>query len=142
MCWKEYLSDISYAHIFICLCTWWKICWNISCSTFCNLFSFYLFHQDSEHSDFFPVFADMHMHHAGFSHACNQMKMKNGIFVFGYFLFLFSQVEQNSISILDILKQSNSYLPHVLIASILLALIYPRSLTWFTSRSVDVLMNW
>ncbi|XP_047168189.1 probable sodium/metabolite cotransporter BASS5, chloroplastic [Vigna umbellata] len=45
-----------------------------------------------------------------------------------------TQVEQNSISILEILKQSNSYLPHVLIASILLALIYPRSLTWFTSR--------
>ncbi|XP_027361404.1 probable sodium/metabolite cotransporter BASS5, chloroplastic isoform X1 [Abrus precatorius] len=42
--------------------------------------------------------------------------------------------EQNSTSILEILKQSNSYLPHVLLASILLALIYPRSLTWFTSR--------
>ncbi|KAL9328647.1 hypothetical protein ACSQ67_003650 [Phaseolus vulgaris] len=43
------------------------------------------------------------------------------------------QMEQNSISILEILKQSNSYLPHVLIASLLLALIYPPSLTWFTS---------
>ncbi|KAG4993168.1 hypothetical protein JHK86_029995 [Glycine max] len=45
-----------------------------------------------------------------------------------------TQMEQNSMSILEILKQSNSYLPHALIASILLALIYPRSLTWFTSR--------
>ncbi|KHN42731.1 probable sodium/metabolite cotransporter BASS5, chloroplastic [Glycine soja] len=45
-----------------------------------------------------------------------------------------TQTEQNSMSILEILKQSNSYLPHVLIASILLALIYPPSLTWFTSR--------
>lgn len=37
-------------------------------------------------------------------------------------------------SILEILKQSNSYLPHVLLASILLAILYPPSLTWFTSR--------
>ncbi|KAK7307816.1 hypothetical protein VNO77_41214 [Canavalia gladiata] len=43
-------------------------------------------------------------------------------------------MKQNSMSILDILQQSNSFLPHVLIVSTLLALVYPRSLTWFTSR--------
>ncbi|KAH1267474.1 putative sodium/metabolite cotransporter BASS5, chloroplastic [Glycine max] len=48
-----------------------------------------------------------------------------------------TQTEQNSMSILEILKQSNSYLPHVLIASILLALIYPPSLTWFTSSKMN-----
>ncbi|KAL2348108.1 hypothetical protein Fmac_002108 [Flemingia macrophylla] len=47
---------------------------------------------------------------------------------------LATQMEQKSMSILEILKQSNSYLPHVLLASILLAVIYPSSLTWFTSR--------
>lgn len=45
-----------------------------------------------------------------------------------------TQMERKSMSILDILKQANSFLPHVLIASILLAIIYPPSLTWFTSR--------
>ncbi|RDX70872.1 putative sodium/metabolite cotransporter BASS5, chloroplastic, partial [Mucuna pruriens] len=45
-----------------------------------------------------------------------------------------TQMERKLMSILEILKQSNSFLPHVLIASTLLALIYPRSLTWFTSR--------
>ncbi|XP_028755974.1 probable sodium/metabolite cotransporter BASS5, chloroplastic isoform X2 [Neltuma alba] len=36
--------------------------------------------------------------------------------------------------ILKILKESNSLLPHVVLASTLLALIYPPSFTWFTSR--------
>ncbi|XP_057449890.1 probable sodium/metabolite cotransporter BASS5, chloroplastic isoform X2 [Lotus japonicus] len=43
-------------------------------------------------------------------------------------------VKQNSVPILEILKQSNSFLPHVLIATTLLALIFPPSLTWFTTR--------
>ncbi|XP_061357824.1 probable sodium/metabolite cotransporter BASS5, chloroplastic [Gastrolobium bilobum] len=43
-------------------------------------------------------------------------------------------VKRNSMSILKILKQSNSLLPYVVLASILLALIYPNSFTWFTSR--------
>ncbi|KAK7309019.1 hypothetical protein RJT34_05426 [Clitoria ternatea] len=43
-------------------------------------------------------------------------------------------MKQNSMSILEILKQSNSFLPHVLIATLLLALVYPPSLTWFTTR--------
>jgi len=133
VCWKEYVSDIPFAHISICLWIWWQICWNISFSTFSNSFSFLPFPSRFRAFRLLSCnqawLADMHLHCAGF-------------FVFGYFLFLFSQMEQNSISILEILKQSNSYLPHVLIASILLALIYPRSLTWFTSRSVDALMNW
>ncbi|PON57443.1 Bile acid-sodium symporter/arsenical resistance protein [Parasponia andersonii] len=37
-------------------------------------------------------------------------------------------------SILGILKKSNSFLPQVVIASTLLALIYPPSFTWFTTR--------
>ncbi|KAJ8766159.1 hypothetical protein K2173_021676 [Erythroxylum novogranatense] len=42
--------------------------------------------------------------------------------------------EQNKTSIVDILKQSNSILPHVIIASTLLALVFPPSFTWFTTR--------
>ncbi|KAE9606914.1 putative Bile acid:sodium symporter/arsenical resistance protein Acr3 [Lupinus albus] len=42
--------------------------------------------------------------------------------------------KQNSVPILEILKQSNTLLPHVVIASTLLALIFPPSFTWFTSR--------
>ncbi|KAL9231069.1 hypothetical protein vseg_006336 [Gypsophila vaccaria] len=34
----------------------------------------------------------------------------------------------------DILSKANSYLPHIVLASTLLALIYPPSFTWFTSR--------
>ncbi|KAK7406204.1 hypothetical protein VNO78_07824 [Psophocarpus tetragonolobus] len=45
-----------------------------------------------------------------------------------------TQMEKNWMSIMEILKQANLFLPHVLLASILLALIYPCSLTWFTSR--------
>ncbi|KAI3422774.1 uncharacterized protein J3R85_011870 [Psidium guajava] len=36
--------------------------------------------------------------------------------------------------IVKILKESNSFLPHVIIASTLLALVYPPSFTWFTNR--------
>ncbi|KAH9605957.1 hypothetical protein KSS87_008538 [Heliosperma pusillum] len=34
----------------------------------------------------------------------------------------------------DILSKANSYLPHIVLASTLLALIYPPSFTWFTNR--------
>ncbi|EOA15531.1 hypothetical protein CARUB_v10004948mg [Capsella rubella] len=37
-------------------------------------------------------------------------------------------------SIVDTLKKANSVLPHVVLASTILALIYPPSFTWFTSR--------
>ncbi|XP_050226665.1 probable sodium/metabolite cotransporter BASS6, chloroplastic [Mercurialis annua] len=37
-------------------------------------------------------------------------------------------------SIVNILKQANSLLPHVVLASTLLALFYPPSFTWFTTR--------
>ncbi|KAJ9173491.1 hypothetical protein P3X46_016614 [Hevea brasiliensis] len=43
-------------------------------------------------------------------------------------------VEQKKFSVVDILKQSNSLLPHVVLASTLLALVYPPSFTWFTTR--------
>lgn len=42
-------------------------------------------------------------------------------------------VNQNSMSLLDILKQSNSLLPYVALTSTLLALISPQSFTWFTA---------
>jgi hypothetical protein len=37
-------------------------------------------------------------------------------------------------SIVDRMKKANSILPHVVLASTILALIYPPSFTWFTSR--------
>jgi hypothetical protein len=39
---------------------------------------------------------------------------------------------------LEILKNSNSLLPPAILASTLLALIFPPSLTWFTTRYVYV----
>lgn len=39
-----------------------------------------------------------------------------------------------SSSIVETLKKANSILPHVVLASTLLALLYPPSFTWFTSR--------
>ncbi|XP_021283378.1 probable sodium/metabolite cotransporter BASS6, chloroplastic isoform X2 [Herrania umbratica] len=44
------------------------------------------------------------------------------------------RVKQRKASIVEILKQSNSILPHVVLASTILALVYPPSFTWFTSR--------
>ncbi|KEH27447.1 putative Bile acid:sodium symporter/arsenical resistance protein Acr3 [Medicago truncatula] len=43
-------------------------------------------------------------------------------------------VKQSFLSILDILKNSNSLLPPAIVSSTLLALIFPPSLTWFTTR--------
>ncbi|XP_022738527.1 probable sodium/metabolite cotransporter BASS6, chloroplastic isoform X1 [Durio zibethinus] len=43
-------------------------------------------------------------------------------------------VKQKKASVVEILKQSNSILPHVVLASTILALVYPPSFTWFTSR--------
>ncbi|KAH7514073.1 hypothetical protein FEM48_Zijuj11G0049800 [Ziziphus jujuba var. spinosa] len=43
-------------------------------------------------------------------------------------------VQQEKISIVNVLKNANSFLPHVVLASTLLALIYPPSFTWFTTR--------
>ncbi|XP_045815659.1 probable sodium/metabolite cotransporter BASS5, chloroplastic [Trifolium pratense] len=42
--------------------------------------------------------------------------------------------KQTLLSILEILKNSNSLLPPAILASTLLALIFPPSLTWFTTR--------
>ncbi|CAN1174511.1 Probable sodium/metabolite cotransporter BASS6, chloroplastic [Linum perenne] len=43
-------------------------------------------------------------------------------------------VDKNNGSLVDILKQANSLLPHVVLASTLVALVYPPSFTWFTTR--------
>ncbi|KAG7028355.1 putative sodium/metabolite cotransporter BASS6, chloroplastic, partial [Cucurbita argyrosperma subsp. argyrosperma] len=42
--------------------------------------------------------------------------------------------EQKEATFVKILKQSNSLLPHVVLASTLVALIFPPSFSWFTSR--------
>ncbi|XP_020681887.1 probable sodium/metabolite cotransporter BASS5, chloroplastic isoform X1 [Dendrobium catenatum] len=36
--------------------------------------------------------------------------------------------------VLKILKRANSFIPHIVLASTVLALVYPRSFTWFTTR--------
>ncbi|KAG8382340.1 hypothetical protein BUALT_Bualt05G0067200 [Buddleja alternifolia] len=41
---------------------------------------------------------------------------------------------QEDVSFMTILKGANSYLPQVVLASTILALIYPPSFTWFTNR--------
>ncbi|KAE8683818.1 putative sodium/metabolite cotransporter BASS5 [Hibiscus syriacus] len=43
-------------------------------------------------------------------------------------------VETKEATIADVLKQSDSFLPHVVLASTILALVYPPSFSWFTSR--------
>ncbi|KAL3738052.1 hypothetical protein ACJRO7_019561 [Eucalyptus globulus] len=43
-------------------------------------------------------------------------------------------VPREQLSIVEVLKNSNSFLPHVVLASTLLALIYPPSFAWFTNR--------
>ncbi|XP_021833716.1 probable sodium/metabolite cotransporter BASS6, chloroplastic isoform X2 [Prunus avium] len=42
--------------------------------------------------------------------------------------------QQNNVSFVEVLKKSNSFLPHVTLASTLLALVFPPSFTWFTNR--------
>lgn len=44
------------------------------------------------------------------------------------------EVEQKEIDVLKILKGANSIIPHVVLASTVLALVYPPSFTWFTNR--------
>ncbi|XP_042428637.1 probable sodium/metabolite cotransporter BASS5, chloroplastic [Zingiber officinale] len=49
--------------------------------------------------------------------------------------FVLSQaVQRNETSILEILKGANSIIPHIVLGSTVLALIYPPSFTWFTNR--------
>ncbi|PWA88169.1 sodium/metabolite cotransporter BASS5 protein [Artemisia annua] len=43
-------------------------------------------------------------------------------------------VLENKASFVDVLKKANSVLPQVVLASTILALVYPPSFTWFTSR--------
>ncbi|GLJ56120.1 hypothetical protein SUGI_1204690 [Cryptomeria japonica] len=40
----------------------------------------------------------------------------------------------NGINILNSLKNANSFIPHAVVASTLLALVFPPSFTWFTNR--------
>lgn len=46
---------------------------------------------------------------------------------------------QEEVSLLTILKGANSFLPQVVIASTILALVYPPSFNWFTNRFVRFL---
>uniref|UniRef100_A0A7N0ZQP5 Uncharacterized protein n=1 Tax=Kalanchoe fedtschenkoi TaxID=63787 RepID=A0A7N0ZQP5_KALFE len=43
-------------------------------------------------------------------------------------------IQQTKASFVEILRGANAIIPHVVLASTLLALIYPPSFTWFTSR--------
>lgn len=43
-------------------------------------------------------------------------------------------VNQRKLDLLKILKRANSIIPHVVLASTVLALVYPPSFTWFTNR--------
>ncbi|CAN6480281.1 unnamed protein product [Victoria cruziana] len=45
-----------------------------------------------------------------------------------------SQVVKGEAHILKVLENANSYLPHAVVASTFLALVYPPSFTWFTTR--------
>ncbi|KAK2989148.1 hypothetical protein RJ640_027222 [Escallonia rubra] len=59
----------------------------------------------------------------------------SGIHIDGGFCFiLFQVIKKNEASFLEVLKQANSILPQVVLGSTVLALIYPPSFTWFTSR--------
>ncbi|KAL9667569.1 hypothetical protein QQ045_001931 [Rhodiola kirilowii] len=44
------------------------------------------------------------------------------------------KIQQTKASVVEILSGASAILPHVVLASTLLALIYPPSFTWFTSR--------
>nr|KAJ0201333.1 hypothetical protein LSAT_V11C600332400 [Lactuca sativa] len=44
------------------------------------------------------------------------------------------QILEHNTSFVDVLKKANSILPQVVLASTILALVYPPSFTWFTSR--------
>ncbi|OVA07722.1 Bile acid:sodium symporter [Macleaya cordata] len=44
------------------------------------------------------------------------------------------EIKQNGFDIVKILKGANSVIPHVVLASTVLALIFPPSFTWFTTR--------
>jgi hypothetical protein len=45
-------------------------------------------------------------------------------------------VEESKVDLLKILKSANTIIPHVVLGSTILALVYPPSFTWFTTRSV------
>ncbi|XP_020255601.1 probable sodium/metabolite cotransporter BASS5, chloroplastic, partial [Asparagus officinalis] len=44
------------------------------------------------------------------------------------------EVNRRTVDILNILRGANSVIPHVVLASTVLALVYPPSFTWFTNR--------
>ena len=50
------------------------------------------------------------------------------------FIFCCQMFNETPTSIVETLKKANSILPHVVLASTVLALLYPPSFTWFTSR--------
>ncbi|RRT77957.1 hypothetical protein B296_00008355, partial [Ensete ventricosum] len=52
----------------------------------------------------------------------------------------FQEIRQDEISILKIFKGANSIIPHVVLASTVLALVYPPSFTWFTTRSCIIFL--
>ncbi|KAJ4956643.1 hypothetical protein NE237_013426 [Protea cynaroides] len=47
---------------------------------------------------------------------------------------LTEEIDKNESGVLQILKGANSIIPHVVLASTVLALVFPPSFTWFTTR--------
>uniref|UniRef100_J3MZA9 Uncharacterized protein n=1 Tax=Oryza brachyantha TaxID=4533 RepID=J3MZA9_ORYBR len=43
-------------------------------------------------------------------------------------------VEESNVDLLKILKSANTIIPHIVLGSTILALVYPPSFTWFTTR--------
>ncbi|KAF0898454.1 hypothetical protein E2562_007290 [Oryza meyeriana var. granulata] len=43
-------------------------------------------------------------------------------------------VEESKVDLLKILKSANTIIPHIVLGSTILALVYPPSFTWFTTR--------
>ncbi|CAF1743339.1 hypothetical protein Bca4012_043694 [Brassica carinata] len=45
-----------------------------------------------------------------------------------------AEVYNEKVSIMEVLKKANSFIPHVILSSTILALLYPPSFTWFKPR--------
>nr|CAB3453992.1 unnamed protein product [Digitaria exilis] len=47
-------------------------------------------------------------------------------------------VEESKVDFLKILKSANTVIPHIVLGSTILALVYPPSFTWFTTSSSQI----
>lgn len=65
---------------------------------------------------------------------CSNQSFRCSCFRQVLFTFCRQMFNERASSIVETLKKANSILPHVVLASTVLALLYPPSFTWFTSR--------